>query len=180
MIKENSVEAKFKRNNKILFNQESECLVELIQAIDKSNRKVVVKWALEMAEGCLLKFNKQYPQEKRPAFAIEQSKYWAYGTIKMKEAKPAILACHALAQEIDDKKNQALIHAIGQGASSVHVKSHANGLVFYELTSIVLEAGINEYKTLVDQRIKEYMDRLIYWNNSINQVTHPWASFLNK
>lgn len=177
---QNTVEAKYKRNNKILFNQQSECLVELISMIEQSSHQVLIKWSLDQASTINQDFMKDYPEEKRPQIALEQSFLWAQGMIKMAPAKQAILACHAVAKEIKDKKNIAQVHAIGQAASTVHVKSHALGLVFYELSSIVFGLGLENYKQSIDQKIEEYINQLNYWNHAIHRVKHDWASFLRE
>lgn len=174
----NTVEARFKRNLKILFNEDSDCLAELIQMIEASSKKVIIKWAHEQAEKACDLFMKNYPLEMRPLFAIEQSIMWSQGMIKMGPAKQAILACHAVAKELENKKDIAIVHAIGQAASTVHVKSHALGLVFYELSSIVFDVGIEQYKDPVIQKIDEYIIRLNYWNNAVHKVEHSWVSFL--
>lgn len=66
---------------------------------------------------------------------------------------------------------------MGQGCSSVHVETHAIGLVFYELTSMVHEYGL-EHMDKVEQRIDEYIDLLLKWNKKINQEQFEFTSFL--
>lgn len=176
----NDVIVRFKKNNKILFSKEDEFLKPLMQLINQSTKKVAVEFSLEMADRCVDRFNLQFPHEKRPENTVNLSRQWAHGLIKMSKAKQAILACHQLAKEIEDQSMIALLHAIGQGCSSVHVKSHATGLIVYELSSIVFDHGIDAFKNPVMDKINEYTKRLLYWNKNIDTVNHPWASFLQK
>ncbi len=74
----------------------------------------------------------------------------------------------------------ALCHAIGQALSAVHVKTHAMGLVFYELSAIVFAEGIGNCQNAVELRISEYIDRLIYWEENIDKGNYEWAGFLMK
>lgn len=176
----NTVEAKYKRGNKILFSKDDEFLNELTQTLNRSSKKAVVKWALEQAKRCCVAFVEDYPHDHRPMIAVEKSELWSQGLGSMKEAKQAILECHGVAKEISDQKNIALVHAIAQAASTVHAQSHAIGLPAYELSSIVFDVGINSYQKPVDRMIDEYKKRLQYWNDHIDEVKHPWAPFLLK
>ena len=71
----------------------------------------------------------------------------------------------------------ALCHSIGQGISTVHVETHALGLPFYELTSIVIKNRDN-YEEKVKEKINYYIDTLIYFQNNIDKIDRTWASFL--
>ncbi|MFT4006563.1 MAG: hypothetical protein QM683_13405, partial [Lacrimispora sp.] len=103
---------------------------------------------------------------------------WSKGKIKMPAAKRAILAAHAVAKEIDDRVHGALCHAIGHAGATVHVETHALGLPFYELTSLVLKFGKDEYQKQVYEKINYYCQRLIYWQENIDKVDLEWAGFL--
>lgn len=173
------VEEKLKRKNKVLFNRDSKCLEDLIELIKRQKHRTLVLWAFECVKSPLKIFEEKYPDEKRPRKAIELCKMWASGEIKMPEAKRAILDCHAVCKEIDDEYYIALCHSIGQGISTVHVETHALGLPFYELTSIVIK-NKNNYEEKVKDKINYYIDTLIYFQNNIDKIDRTWASFLSR
>lgn len=171
------VEEKLKRKNKVLFTRESKCLKDLIELIKVQKHRTLVLWAFECIKEPLKIFEEKYPNEKRPRKAIELCKMWASGEIKMPEAKKAILDCHAVCKEIDDEYYIALCHGIAQGISTVHVETHALGLPFYELTSIVIKNRDN-YEEKVKEKIKYYIDTLTYFQNNVDKINNKWAKFL--
>ena len=84
-----------------------------------------------------------------------------------------------IAKEIDDEYYIAICHAIGQGLSTVHVETHAIGLVMYELTSIVLKNRDNYYEK-VNDKINWYIKILKYFEDNVDNTQNKWASFLEK
>ena len=172
------VEQKLKKKNKILFSRDSECLQELKMMIEQQKHRTLVIWALDCAKIPLAQFEEKYPHELRPRMALEVCEAWSKGKIKMPAAKRAILDAHAVAIEIDDSIYSALCHAIGHAGATVHVETHALGLPFYELTSLVLRFGKDEYQKLVREKINYYCQRLIYWQENIDKLNFEWASFL--
>lgn len=172
------VEAKLKRKNKILFSRESACLQELISLIELQNHRTIVMWALDCAKTTLEQFEVKYPTERRPRVALELCEAWARGDIKMPIAKRAILDAHAAAKGIDEE-GAALAHAIGHAGASVHVETHAIGLVIYELTAIVLKNSKSEYQKSVLAKIDYYCQRLLYWQENTDMLNNPWADFLS-
>lgn len=172
------VEIKMKRKNKILFSRDSQCLQELIKLIEAQNHRTLVLWALDCANTTLAKFESKYPKECRPRIALERCEAWAQGRIKMPTAKRAILDAHAVAKELEDDEYSALAHAIGHAGATVHVETHAIGLVLYELTAIVLRYGKDEYQKPVDEKIETYYQRLLYWQENNDKKSYAWADFL--
>ncbi|HAQ40065.1 MAG TPA: hypothetical protein DCM73_04005 [Clostridiales bacterium] len=133
---------------------------------------------MDCAKVPLAQFEENYPYELRPRTALKLCEAWSRGKIKMPAAKRAILDVHAVAKEIDDRIYGALCHAIGHAGATVHVETHALGLPFYELTSLVLKFGKGEYQKQVHEKINYYCQRLIYWQENIDKVDFEWASFL--
>lgn len=174
------VEQKLKKKNKILFSRDSECLQELKILIEKQKHRTLVMWALDCAKVPLVQFEEKYPHELRPRIALELCEDWSRGKIKMPVAKRAILDAHAVAKEIDDNVYGALCHGIGHAGATVHVETHALGLPFYELTSIVLRFGKDEYQKHVHKKINYYYQHLIYWQENIDKVDFNWAGFLTQ
>ena len=91
------VSAKAKRHNQILFSKESFLLADLRHLIEQVNRRVLILWALELAEETALQLAERYPEDLRPREAIDAARAWADGEVKMPIAKQAILNCHAMA-----------------------------------------------------------------------------------
>lgn len=173
-----SIVKKYERGNQLLFSRDSECLQDLVCLTEKQNHRTLIMWALDCAQEPLTLFEAKYPNDRRPRKALELCEAWARGIIKMPEAKRAILGAHAVAKEIDDKEYIAISHAIGHAGATVHVGTHALGLVFYELTALVLHAGLEKCDLAVTRKIGYYYERLLYWQENIDTLDISWAKFL--
>ena len=174
------VSAKAKRHNQILFSKESFLLADLRHLIDQSNRRVLILWALELAEETALQLAERYPEDLRPGEAIDAARAWASGGVKMPIAKQAILNCHAMAKVLTDPADIARCHAVGQACSVVHTSGHALGYPLYELTAIVLELGLDDCRDFIEHRVRYYEQRLHYWAEHEKSCSQNWASFLRK
>lgn len=174
------VELRIKKRNKILFARDSQCLQELRRLISEQNHISLVFWAFECMEVPMNELKTKYPDKAEIKKAYDLSNDWAHGIVKMAVAKKAILNCHALAKEINNEYDIALCHAIGQGCSTVHVETHALGLVFYELTGIVIKHKYKDYQMEVLDKIKYYTNRLIWCQEYIDglESDQGWADFL--
>ena len=174
------VKAKAKRKNQILFSKDSLLLTDLCQLIAQANRRVLILWALELAEETARELAGKYPEDPRPLDAIAASRAWASGEIKMPIAKQAILNCHAMAKELADPADIARCHAVGQACSVVHTSGHALGYPMYELTAIVLELGLDNCREPIEQRVMYYKQRIRYWMEYEKNCQQSWAGFLKK
>ena len=174
------VKAKAKRKNQMLFPKDSVLLDELRKLIEQANRRVLVLWALELAEESARVLAEKYPEDHRPREAIAASRAWAAGEIKMPIAKQAILNCHAMAKELADPADIARCHAVGQACSVVHTAGHALGYPMYALTAIILEQGLDDCRGAVEHRVRYYEQRLHYWAEHEKSCSQNWASFLRK
>ena len=165
---------------KVLFYPSDECFADLIVCIENQSHKTLVMLAFELAERSVQDLIKNYPYDNRPTNALNLSKLWASGEVKMPVAKKAILDCHAMAKEITDISDIALCHAIGQACSVVHTRTHAPGYPIYELTAIVRRIGMNEFREAVEQRINFYIDRLLFWQKQSEKTDLKWADFIDR
>ena len=95
-------------------------------------------------------------------------------------AKREILNCHAMAKELTAPADIARCHAVGQACSVVHTAGHSLGYPMYELTSIVLELGLEACRDPIEQRIIYYEQRLRYWMEYEKTCQLNWAGFLKK
>lgn len=166
---------------KILFNRDDEIIAPLRLLIEKQNHRTLVRWTIDCAESILAIFEKRHAKDLRPRYALEAAIAWREGKIKMGEAKAAALASHAAANElaVDDLAAEAAARAMGHVVGTVHVKTHAIGLVLYGLTAIYHEFK-DERQRVIDQEIRWMLERLLYWEKQIEQDNGPWAHFLLK
>lgn len=172
------VRIKYEKKNKILFSRDSKCLQGLLDLIRKQKHRTIVMWAFISIEDIYNELIKKYPNEDRLERGISLCKAWSRGDIKMPVAKKALLDIHAIAKEIDNPYDIALFHAIGQGCATVHVETHAIGLVMYELTAIVLKYGIDNCEEAILSKINKYIINLKLCEKEIINNKDKWASFL--
>ncbi len=164
---------------KLLFSRESDCIQPIRNLIEKQRHKTLVAWALDCAPRVLEIFEKKYPEEQRPRQALETAAAWARGEVKMPVAKKAIHTAHNAATAVEgDYAAQAAARAAGHAAATVHVETHALGLVFYGLTAFIYAADPNVADDIVEKELKWFYDRLIYWEANIDKIDTIWASFL--
>jgi hypothetical protein len=164
---------------KLLFNRDSACIQPLRELIEMQKHRTLAMWAVDCAEPVLKIFEDRYPQEKRPREAIEAAKAWMRGGIKMPVAKAAIHAAHNAATEVErDAAACAAARAMGHAAATVHVETHALGLVFYGLTAVVYSTDQLTADKAVSEELKRYYDALLFWQNNIDKADITWAPFL--
>ena len=171
---------KLKRKNQVLFAKDAEFLQDLTMLFREQNHRVMVLWALDLAAGSVAQLEEAYPDEPRPKEALEAARAWAAGKIKMRLAQRKILDCHALAKELDSREDIALCHAVGQACAVVHTAGHAIGYPMYDLSAIVYRLGIENCADAVEQRKREYIDRLFYWGEHSDDYEGEWAQFMLK
>ena len=140
----------------------------------------MVLWAFDFAFETVLTLQQKYPDEKRPLEALETARDWASGKIKMRPAQRKILECHAFAKEIVCKEDIAMCHAVGQACAVVHTAGHAIGYPIYDLTSVIYRLGVENCFEAVEERKKEYLDRLLYWSSNLDSYKGEWADFIKR
>ncbi len=174
------VRIRLKKRNQVLFAKDTEFLQDLTMLFRGQSHRTMVLWALDVAAESVAKLEEKYPDESRPREALEAARAWAEGKIKMRLAQRKILDCHALAKEIDSKEDIALCHAIGQACAVVHTARHAIGYPMYELSAIVYRLGMENCAEAVEQRKQEYINKLLYWNEHVDDHEDKWADFMLK
>lgn len=75
--------------------------------------------------------------------------------IKMPTFKKTILRIRGYGKQTSNRSLQLYFHAIGQGLSVVHVKSHVIGLLLYDL-SVLFDKDASESARRVNERISFY------------------------
>ena len=164
---------------KILFSRESAYIQPLRSLIEKQTHKTLVLWALDCSPRFLDIFEKDFPNEQRPRELIVIAKQWAKGEVKMPVAKKAIHAAHNAATDAEGyPAAQAAARAIGHAAATIHVETHALGIVFYGLTALVYDEKPDDFDAFVTKECDWFLDRLKYWEANYDKVDMTWASFL--
>lgn len=174
------VNRRIHHKNQILFSRKSASLQAFRNPVCEQTHLTLVLWAFDCLQIPLHELMSKYPNETAILSAYDCSLAWAHGAIKMPLARKAILDCHAVAKKLDDACDIALCHAVGQGCATVHVETHALGLVCYELTALVIKCGYADYEEAVCDKISFYTDKLVWWQEHTNQrrACEAWADFL--
>lgn len=174
------VQQKLKRKNQVLFSKNSEYLQDLTELFSGRSHRVIALWAFDFANESIGIFEEKYPNEDRPRQALMAVQDWAAGKIKMRLAQRKILDCHAVAKELSNKEDIAIIHSIGQACAVVHTAGHAIGYPIYDLTAIIYRHGLENCVPIVEARKQEYIERLFYWDNHLHDYKGVWADFMMK
>lgn len=118
--------------------------------------------------------------ETRLEAAVQLSREWAAGNVKMTVAKQAILQAHAVSKELDSLEEIALCDAVGQACSVVHTPGHALGFPIYELTALVRRHGVTACAPIVEARMLHYVERMQYWCERERSSPYEWATFMSR
>lgn len=167
------------RNNEIWFRKTNELIVNLSSVIECKSHKAIVLWSLSMANDVRNKLLHHTFEDTRPRDAIEEATDWAFGRGSMKDARRAILECHALCKEGISERDSLYCHAIGQACSTVHTPKHAMGLPMYELTAIAKLYGVDNCKDVILERKRFYIERMVFCEGQVDKYAE-WANFMMK
>jgi len=110
--------------------------VEQTKRLDEQDHRLLVLWAADCAEHVLPYFEEKYPKDDRPRKAIEASRAWTRGEIRVGQARAAALAAHAAARDADDAAARAAARAVGQAVATAHVAGHARHAASYAVKAV--------------------------------------------
>lgn len=162
----------------MLIRKEDERLIPIQSLLVQVSHKVAILWALECAQELLGRFE-LISSDRRVASALEAGYLWAFGTIKMKEAKASILAAHKAASEAyPDMVAMSFARAIAQAASTVHTKKHAIGVVLYSFTAESYQTEANNKEETLTKLLDWFYQTLVEVNNRTLEENHTWAKFI--
>lgn len=164
------------RGNRVLFRRDDACLGALGLELSLSDRRTVALWGVWNAERIARGLSSRYPGDPRPSEAVRLSRMWMSGDAKMREARAAILAVHAMAADVSSGEDAALCRAVGQGCSCVHTPKHGLGLPIYELTALVLRDGAT-CGPGVERAVASYRESLERCRQESARIDR-WAGFL--
>jgi hypothetical protein len=151
----------------------------MLALIEELPHRILVLWSLDCAEHVLPIFEMRQSADLRPGLAIEAARKWARGEIKMPEAKRAAQEAHNAATAVGfDPAACAAARAMGHAVGTVHVETHAIGVVMYGLTAFVYAAGDEAADEVIVRECQWFYDRLVYWQTEGEKIKGPWAPFL--
>jgi len=126
---------------KMLSDWNAPYIQSLRKLIETQSKATLAIWAVDYSERVILPLWSKYdPDDLRPQNALHAAREWLSGTIKLQQAKSAILECHAAAREADgNSAAQAAARTIGQCASTIHSVRHCIGLAFYGAIAVAYD-----------------------------------------
>lgn len=164
---------------KLLISRESECVQPIRALIEAQKHRTLVLWSIDCAGRVLAIFEERHPEDPRPREALDAARAWARGSIKMPIAKKAAHATHNAATAVEsDPPACAAARAMGHVVGTVHVETHALGLVFYGITAFVYAEPQKDADGIITRELDWFFERLLYWQEAIDMVDQPWATFL--
>lgn len=148
---------------KMLSNWEAPYIQSLMKLIETQSKATLGTWAVDYSEKVMLPlWSKYYPDDLRPKYALNAAREWLSGSIKLPQAKSAILECHAAARGAHGNPvAQAAARTIGQCASTIHSARHCIGLAFYGALAVAYDQlGIDASWGQIEQCAAEECGRM--------------------
>jgi len=168
---------------KILYNRESPEIQPIRELVERQNHRTLVLWALSCGGEFVELYESRVSGDPRPRRALEAARSWARGEIRMPEARKAALATHQAAREHGyDPVACAAARVPGHVVGTVHVETHALGLVFYGLTALVHKARESgqEEGPVVEKALQRWSRTLVDLEENPAMAEGPWAGFVLK
>ena len=103
--------------------------------LTESDHRLLALWAADCARHVLHFFEEINPQDKRPRRAIEMTRAWARGEVRVTQAKIAAWGANNAAREVSGAAREAA-HAAGQAAVVAHVAAHELGAAAYAIRAV--------------------------------------------
>ena len=161
------------KTRKMLCDWKAPYIQSLMKLIETQSKATLAHWAIDYSEQVILPlWHKHYPGDQRPQNAISSAREWLTGAIKLTQAKPAILECHAAARQAEDNSiAQAAARAIGQSASTIHSARHCIGLALYGAIAVAYDIlGTNAPWEQLEQCAADECGRML---NALRVVAAP-------
>ena len=108
-----------------------------------ADHQLLALWAAACAEHVLHLFEAVQPSDPRPRQAIEQTRAWARGEIKMSQSRTAAGHAQAAARDLSGAARHAA-YAAGQAAAVAHVAAHELGAAAYAIKAARAAAPTGE------------------------------------
>lgn len=120
--------------------------------------RLLALWAADCAEHVLPLFNTQFPQDNRPAQAIEAARAWSRGEITVGAARAAAVEAHAAARAADEEAARCVARAAGHTVATAHMAEHAPGAAMYALKAV--KAAADKQNDAVTQEYSWQLEQL--------------------
>lgn len=114
--------------------------------VNEQDHRALALWAADCSERVIGYFNQSSPNDNRPRQAIEASRAWARGEIKVGPARSASVAAHAAARQAEEESARAAARSAGHAVATAHMFQHARHAADYALKAISYAEG-NANKT---------------------------------
>jgi hypothetical protein len=101
--------------------------------LDEGTHRLLAAWAADRAEHILPLFASRYPNDDRPAVAIETARAWSRGETSVTAAREAASAAHDAAREAIDPVAREVARACGHAVATAHMSDHELGAPFYAI-----------------------------------------------
>ena len=154
------VRSRLEKGMPILFKKTDPFLYALSDKLQKEDKATIVIWAFSLINEAVSYLSARYPDVQIFNDAVKTVQGYLGGNISFESRRNAIKALHNTASFIEDKSDKALIHAVGQALSTASTRKHAMGFVLFELTSIVLEEGLDQGLQKIPERLDDYYEML--------------------
>ncbi len=105
-----------------------------------SDWRSLALWAADCAERVLPFFEAKYPDDHRPRMAVDATRAWVRGEIRVGEAREAALAAHAAARDAEQGAARDAARAAGHAVATAHVAGHAVHAANYAVKAAVAAA----------------------------------------
>ncbi|MDX9691695.1 MAG: hypothetical protein RBT45_04505 [Acholeplasmataceae bacterium] len=122
--------------------------------IDVSDKDHMVRCVILSIEAIMIDFNLNFYDHRLKDAFLTAKAYLDTDFIKVGKIKEHARICHHVARLQTDLKNLYVARIIGQGISTIHVKTHALG-IFYYLEKLLRHL---DYK---DDDIDSYLNKLM-------------------
>lgn len=127
------------KERKMLSDWKAPYIQSLMKLIETQSKATLANWAVDYSEQVILPLWCKYnSNDLRPQNALNAAREWLSGAIKLPQAKPAILECHAAAREAEGNPvAHAAARTIGQCTSTIHSARHCIGIAFYGVCLLI-------------------------------------------
>jgi hypothetical protein len=107
------------------------------------HHRLLAEWATQCAEHVLHLFEQTRPGDTRPREALDISRAWIRGEVRMRDAHRAAFVANAAARGMPDPAKFAAL-AAGQAVAVAHVAAHDLGAAAYAIRATVAAAPAHE------------------------------------
>lgn len=158
---------------KMLGKLDNPDIIALMRLIETQSQQTLSQWAIEYtAEICLPIFEKQLPEDSRPADAISNCRRYLNGECKLTQVKPFLKAAGQAARDAEGfPAAQAAARAIGTACSVIQNPPGALGFVFYCAAAVAYDrAGTDQKQDVYDQLAEEEIAAVLH---SLQKAAKP-------